>query len=115
MGAWGCGTPPAGVVSPELTDTGVTFRYRDSVAQVVQLSGSWQSNFHLRGQEWSSNTRVGRMQRDKQGVWELQVPLGPGRYEYVFLVDGRFWRVDPSNPQRSPDGPDGWVSLLVVP
>jgi len=110
-----CGTAPPGSISPELTDEGVVFRYRDPVAQVVQISGSWETNFHLRGREWTSNTRVGRMERATDGVWELRVPLGPGRYEYVFLVDGRFWHVDPNNPQRAPDGADGWVSLLVVP
>ena len=111
----GCGAPPARIASPELTPDGVVFRYHDPVAQVVQLSGSWETNFDLRGRDWTSNTRVGRMRRGKEGVWELRVPLGPGRYEYVFLVDGRFWRLDPDNPQRSPDGVQGWVSLLVVP
>jgi hypothetical protein len=82
---------------------------------VVQISGSWESNFYLRGREWTSNTRVGRMQRGADGVWELRLVLPPGRYEYVFLVDGRFWKLDPNNPQRASDSQDGWVSLLVVP
>lgn len=110
-----CGPPPAPVLSPEATDEGTVFRYRDPVAHVVQISGSWASNFYLRGREWTSDTRVGRMTRRDDGVWELRVPLGPGRYEYVFLVDGRFWKLDPSNPQRGADGQGGWVSLLVVP
>ena len=110
-----CASAPPGPNSPELTDAGVMFRYRDPVAQVVQISGSWETNFYLRGREWTSNTRVGRMERTPDGVWELRVALGPGRYEYLFLVDGRFWRVDSNNPQRAQDGADGWVSLLVVP
>jgi len=110
-----CGTVPPACVSPELTDTAVVFRYRDPVAQLVQISGSWETNFYLRGRDWSSNTRVGSMERGDDGVWELRVGLGPGRYEYIFLVDGRFWRVDPNNPERAQDGVDGWVSLLVVP
>lgn len=111
----GCGTAARRPASPEVTDAGVTFRYHDPVAQVVQVSGSWASNFYLRGRDWTSDTRVGRMQRDADGTWELRVPLSPGRYEYVFLVDGRFWHLDPSNPQRQSDGAGGWVSLLVVP
>ena len=95
---------------------GVTFRYRAPSARVVQVSGSWDTNFGLRGRDWTSGTRVGLMQdSDHDGVWELQVGLGPGRYEYVFLVDGRFWELDPANPQRAPDGRGGSVSLLVVP
>lgn len=111
----GCGTAAQRPSSPELSDTGVIFRYHDPVAQVVQVSGSWASNFYLRGRDWTSDTRVGRMQRDADGTWELRVPLPAGRYEYVYLVDGRFWHLDPANPQRQPDGAGGWVSLLVVP
>jgi hypothetical protein len=103
------------VRSPELTAEAVVFRYRDSAAHIVQVSGSWQSNFHLRGRDWTRDTRVGRMTAATDGVWELRVPLGPGRYEYLFLVDGRFWELDPANPQRAPDGAGGQVSLLVVP
>lgn len=114
-GSAACSTPPPRTVSPELVSGVVIFRYRDPVAQLVQISGSWESNFYLRGREWTSNTRVGRMQRGADGVWELRVALPPGRYEYVFLIDGRFWKLDPNNPQRAADAQDGWVSLLVVP
>ena len=111
----GCGVAPARLRSPEIDAGQVVFRYRDPAAQVVQVAGSWETNFHLRGREWTSNTRVGSMRRGDGGIWELQVPLGPGRYEYLFLVDGRFWELDPSNPQRTDDGQGGFVSLLVVP
>jgi hypothetical protein len=110
-----CTPPPALERSPEVTRAGVVFRYRDPVAHLVQISGSWQENFQLRGLEWTRDTRVGLMERRDDGVWELRVPLGPGRYEYLFLVDGRFWELDPANPQRAPDGRSGFVSLCVVP
>ena len=110
-----CAPPPALAPSPELTPEDVVFRYRDPAANLVQLSGSWQVNFQLRGLEWTRDTRVGLMQRGDDGLWELHVPLGPGRYEYLFLVDGRFWELDPANPQRVPDGLGGFVSLCVVP
>jgi hypothetical protein len=111
----GCARPPALPRSPELGHEGALFRYRDPAAHVVQISGSWMENFFLRGVEWTRNTRVGRMERAEDGVWELRVPLGPGRYEYLFLVDGRFWELDPANPERAPDGSGGFVSLFVVP
>ena len=110
-----CARPTGWARSPELEASGVVFRYRDPAAHVVQVSGSWMENFELRGLEWTRDTRVGRMQRAEDGVWELRVPLGPGRYEYLFLVDGRFWELDPANPQRTADGRGGFVSLLVVP
>jgi hypothetical protein len=111
-------SPPAGMPqSPESVDEGVVFRLRAPGAVLVQLSGSWMSNSWSRGLDWSGGTRVGVMQRSPEdaAIWELTVPLGTGRYEYLFLVDGRFWELDPANPQRTADGQDGWVSLLVVP
>lgn len=112
----GC-TPPAPLPrSPERGADAFVFRYRAPAARVVQLAGSWQGNTFLRGREWSRDTRVGLMQdADRDGVWELEVPLGPGRYEYAFLVDGTFWEADPANPERIPDGRGGTRSLLVVP
>jgi 1,4-alpha-glucan branching enzyme len=111
-----CTPPPAGGRSPELGPEGVVFRFRAPAARVVQVAGSWDSNSFLRGLEWTSDTRVGLMQDgDHDGTWELVVPLGPGRYEYLFLVDGKFWELDPANPQRVADGAGGERSLLVVP
>ena len=36
------------------------------------------------------------MKKDAKGVWKKTLVLAPGRYEYKFLVDGR-WRNDPKN------------------
>ena len=112
-----CSPPPDLPRSPEPLAEGVVFRLRAPGATLVQLSGSWMSNSWLRGRDWSGGTRVGVMQRSSAdaAVWELTVPLTTGRYEYLFLVDGQFWELDPANPQRSDDGQGGWVSLLVVP
>jgi len=38
------------------------------------------------------------MKKGKQGVWQKIVMIQPGRYEYRFLVDGK-WRNDPTNDQ----------------
>src|SRR5262245_20282221 len=112
----GCRPAPPVARSPERTPEGIVFRYRAPAAHVVQLAGSWDGNTFLRGQEWSRDTRVGVMQGpDHDGVWEARLPLGPGRYEYLFLVDGTFWEADPGNPERVPDGRGGTRSLLIVP
>ncbi len=37
------------------------------------------------------------LKRDKKGVWKISLALGPGRYEYRFLVDGE-WQNDPNSP-----------------
>lgn len=114
--AAGCAPPGPLPRSPERLPDAVVFRYRAPAARVVQLAGSWQGNSFLRGREWTRDTRTGLMQDpDRDGVWELQVPLGPGRYEYAFLVDGTFWEADPANAERVPDGRGGTRSLVVVP
>jgi hypothetical protein len=47
--------------------------------------------------DWSlSATQLVRQAGD--GVWWVTVPLAPGRYRYVFVVDGTTWRPDPTAP-----------------
>ncbi len=29
------------------------------------------------------------------GIWTASIPLPPGRYEYAFVIDGRWWGQDP--------------------
>jgi len=29
------------------------------------------------------------------GIWTVSIPLSPGRYEYAFIIDGRWWGQDP--------------------
>jgi hypothetical protein len=116
LGLAGCPAPPPTTRSPELQEGAVVLRFRAPAAQVVQVAGSWADNFRLRGREWTRDTRVGRMtDDDRDGVWETTLQLGPGRYEYQFLIDGRFWENDPSNPERAAEAGGGQVSLLVVP
>ena len=39
------------------------------------------------------------MRKDPDGLWQKIIYLRPGRYEYLFVVDGR-WCSDPRNPKR---------------
>jgi len=32
---------------------------------------------------------------DNAGIWMASIPLPPGRYEYAFVIDGRWWGQDP--------------------
>ncbi|MBI1388184.1 MAG: hypothetical protein GC154_07025 [bacterium] len=47
------------------------------------------------------------------GTWSLRLKLPPGRYEYLFLVDGEP-RPDPGNQQRVKNEFGGENSVLVV-
>lgn len=49
-----------------------------------------------------------------EGVWTVELRLKPGRYRYTFLIDGRRWEGDPSEP-RAPESDFGApVSVLTV-
>ncbi|MBU0680002.1 MAG: isoamylase early set domain-containing protein [Proteobacteria bacterium] len=39
------------------------------------------------------------MRKFKDGTCTKKLKLKPGRYEYQFVVDGKWW-TDPSNPER---------------
>jgi hypothetical protein len=41
---------------------------------------------------------------DASGHWTAEVTLPEGRYEYIFLVDGKRWVADPNATTRRPDG-----------
>jgi len=43
------------------------------------------------------------MRRGASGLWTLDVPLAPGRYQYAFVVDGRQFVADPSAPRAVGD------------
>jgi len=39
----------------------------------------------------------------RSGVWSVELRLKPGRYHYTFLIDGKRWAGDPSEPQVASD------------
>jgi 1,4-alpha-glucan branching enzyme len=105
----GCGSktpPPEMMGGPELVEGGAVFRFQDKDAKFVYLVG----DFNL----W--NPKADPMADENgDGQWTLFYPLQPGRYAYKFVVDGRKWVADPTNPVDEPDGFDGTNSILVIP
>ena len=67
----------------------VTFSVEAHSATEVILMGDFNN--------W--NPQKHPMKRDATGLWQKAVIIPPGRYEYKFLVDGR-WKEDPHNDQR---------------
>lgn len=51
---------------------------------------------------------------DGDGVFETEIPLEPGRYEYKFFGDGKEI-VDPFNPDKKPNGMGDFNSVFAVP
>ncbi|MBA2880328.1 1,4-alpha-glucan branching enzyme [Desulfosalsimonas propionicica] len=66
----------------------VTFRLAAPDAAEVSLGGSFNN--------W--NNRKHLMKKKPGGFWEKIVMLPPGRYEYKFMIDGK-WCLDPANRQ----------------
>ena len=62
----------------------VKFLYKDPRAHRVCVRGSFN--------EWSSQAHC--MKRENDG-WSITVFLAPGRYQYIFLIDGIVRQKDP--------------------
>ncbi len=50
---------------------------------------------------------------DKQGNWSIALPLAPGRYEYLFVINGKDWLPDPAVPPVD-DGFGGKNSVVYI-
>lgn len=48
------------------------------------------------------------------GTWIVELRLPPGRYHYTFLIDGRRWARDPSEPRAADSDFGAPVSVLTV-
>jgi 1,4-alpha-glucan branching enzyme len=100
---------------PTMTKEGVVFRFQAPSASIVQLAGNWPENDWLRGQAQTGSFLVGAMtDEDGDGIWTRTERLGPGRFQYKFVIDGVTWKQDPNNPNRIDDGFGGSNSLIDV-
>ena len=70
-------------------DGGIEFTYDDTNAGSVSLAGDFNN--------WNMNAEP--LIQDEDGVWRVVVELGPGEYEYKFVVNGTEWIADPDNPR----------------
>ncbi|HET6350012.1 MAG TPA: glycogen-binding domain-containing protein [Candidatus Krumholzibacteria bacterium] len=113
----GCASlaPRSRAPGPEITTAGVHFRFFAPSAHRVQLAGSWPGNNWARGDGSVGEADVGLMEDDdNDGVWEIVVPLAPGRYQYLFWVDEASWRLDPGNSDEVDGGPARRASEILV-
>lgn len=55
-----------------------------------------------------------RLQRAEGGLWTVTVLLKPGRYHYMYVVDGRQWIADPLTSERSFDGFGAQNAVLEI-
>ena len=63
-------------------------------ARTVQVAGDFNG--------W--NPAHTSLEQISDGAWAVTIPLKPGRYEYMFVVDGQQWIVDPFAAEQNEDG-----------
>lgn len=64
----------------------ITFEFYAPEAKQVTLAGSFNG--------WSTTETA--LKKDRSGHWKIALALRPGRYEYRYLVDGK-WQNDQNN------------------
>ena len=90
---------------PARNPDAVTFSLLKPEAREVALAGSFN--------QWDRE-RHRLAGPDRNGRWAITLPLAPGRYEYLFVVNSTDWTPDPAAPSVS-DGFGGKNSVLLVP
>ncbi len=91
------------IISPEITDNGITFRISAPYAYTVKLNGSWM-------QEGTSVD----MTKAESGVWSVTIPTPtPELYTYNFIVDDLSVN-DAANVFMQRDG-TRYLSVLLIP
>jgi cyclomaltodextrinase / maltogenic alpha-amylase / neopullulanase len=82
-----------------------TFKYKpEGEFKNVNLFGSFNS--------WNRE-ELTMKDADNDGIYEITIPLQPGRYEYKFYVDGKEI-VDPENPVFIPNGMGDFNSIITI-
>ncbi len=97
--------PREDVMRPLFTEKGWVFRFRRPGVRNVHLIGTFSG--------WNPKAYALRFVPDRE-VWEILVPLGPGVYEYAFLVDGQEWVAPPGAPVYVDDGFGHQNGVLVI-
>ena len=81
-------------------------RESEKDAKLITLScqAADAKSVHLAGSFNNWNPEETAMQ-EAGGVWKVELELTPGRYEYKFVVDGR-WCCDPARDDHDPSVAD---------
>ncbi len=91
-------------LGPEVRPDGVYFTFHAPAAKRVVIAGSFN--------QWGVHKNV-LAGPDNDGVWSIILLLPPGRYEYLFFVDGKDWKLDPGTPWVD-DGFGNKNSIIVI-
>lgn len=62
--------------------------------------------------KWKVDENI--LKRQENGIWTIEIPLKPGKYNYMFVVDGKVWMTDPNAELYQDDGFGFKNSVLKV-
>lgn len=91
-------------LKPTIVEGGVRFSIRALEAKRVAIVGSFN--------QWDKD-KDALPGPDADGIWSITLPLKDGRYEYLFLIGGGKWMLDPSVPSVD-DGFGGKNSVIHI-
>jgi hypothetical protein len=91
----GAPTPPVVLVRLVVVQPG---------ARMVQAAGDFNG--------WNPSRTP--LQEIANGAWAVTIPLEPGRYEYMYVVDGQQWIADPFAVEQNDDGFGARNAVLEV-
>ncbi|MBI4394881.1 MAG: glycoside hydrolase [Candidatus Omnitrophica bacterium] len=81
----------------------VYLEYYGPSAQAVCIAGTFNN--------WNQETC--RLKNMGHGKWQTTLSLAPGRYEYLYVVDGA-WQCDPQSKECVPNPFGSWNCVLNV-
>jgi hypothetical protein len=90
------GHPPVEIaaVSQQEQVVTVTMNLHAPEAHHVSVAGTFN--------KWNADANV--LTKRENGIWTISIPLKPGEYNYMFVVDGKVWITDPNAETYSDDG-----------
>jgi chromosome partitioning protein len=91
-------------LGPKQANKGIIFRYYDPFAKEVQIAGDFSN--------WEPVKNI-MVQQKKSKIWKGTMQLKSGKYQYKFIVDGK-WKIDPYNPEVMTSDMGISNSLLIV-
>lgn len=89
------------IYGPQPVEDGMVFTIKAAGARKVQLAGDFNG--------W--NPELTPLRRVREDAYQIRLPLRPGRYQYRYVIDGR-WQPDPAN-QRCERNPFGDFNSVI--
>jgi len=93
------------IIPPCLAEVQFSLRLSEGKFQTVAIAGDFN--------QWNSQSNC-LEDRDGDGTWTTTLKLPPGRYEYMFVIDGEKWIPDPNANRFVKDGFGNKNAILEI-